>query len=178
MRLHVLIRIAGLAAACLMGVAASTGLPWADASSHKPASHRAATSHGPCVRYDTDDTIGCLPHPITGKTGPRGARGLRGVVGTVGAVGPVGVVGAQGPVGLTGATGPQGVQGIQGIQGIQGNPGAFESGGSDPGGNTIMVVGTKIGPTPFPNGPGTGTELTPSVARCPVAGPDQEAYDG
>jgi hypothetical protein len=40
------------------------------------------------------------------------------------------------------------------------------------------VLGSKIGPIPFPSGPATGTELTPSVARCPVSGPDRVAYDG
>jgi hypothetical protein len=41
-----------------------------------------------------------------------------------------------------------------------------------------MVLGSKIGPITVQNGPATGTELTPSVARCPTSGPDQEAYDG
>jgi hypothetical protein len=69
----------------------------------------------------------------------------------------------------------QGVQGVQGVNGVQGPPGAFVA---NPSGHTIIVLGSKIGPIAFPSGPGTGTELTPSVARCPTAGPDQEAYDG
>jgi hypothetical protein len=35
-----------------------------------------------------------------------------------------------------------------------------------------------VGPLSFPTGPATGIELTPSVARCPTSGPDQEAFDG
>jgi hypothetical protein len=42
----------------------------------------------------------------------------------------------------------------------------------------VLVLGAKIGPITIQNGPATGTELTPSVARCPTSGPDQEAYDG
>jgi hypothetical protein len=40
------------------------------------------------------------------------------------------------------------------------------------------VLGTKPPPVFILNGPSTGTELPPSVARCPISGPDQEAYDG
>lgn len=166
-----LIRVAACVGACLCGTAFA-GLPWADATSH-PVIVKKSTPHRLCVRYDIDDRPGCLGLGRRGQTGPRGLRGrigARGATGATGAVGPVGAVGAVGP------TGPQGAQGIQGIQGIQGPPGAFVSpGGSDAGGNTVIRLGSRIGPIPSP---ATGTELTPSVARCPISGPDQEAYDG
>jgi hypothetical protein len=84
-------------------------------------------------------------------------------------------------MGATGPRGPQGIQGIQGIQGVTGPPGVFAPGGFvGPGVNahTIIVLGTPIGPIQFPNGPATGTELTPSVARCPLHGADRQAFDG
>gem|GEM_PF-3370929 len=169
-----LVRI-GMAAAVCVAASAFAGLPWADASS-QGSKHVGAHPPAPrgwlCVRDDGDDTPGCLPPGPRGPRGLRGRRGPAGPRGAVGAVGPVGPVGAVGPQGATGA------RGIQGIQGIQGPPGAFASGGSDPGGHTVIVLGTKIGPIPFPNGPATGTELTPSVARCPTSGIDQEAYGG
>jgi hypothetical protein len=63
--------------------------------------------------------------------------------------------------------GPQGVPGQTGPQGIQGAPGS-----------TVEVTGTRVGPIISNNGvPGQGTELTPSVAKCPI-GPDPEAYGG
>lgn len=131
-----------------------------------------------CVRYDADDTPYCFSYGPRGKKGPQGRVGVRGPVGLIG---PVGIKGIQGVVGQRG---PQGIVGVTGPIGPTGPDGAFVSpkgsdpGGSDPGGNTILVLGSKIGPIPFPTGPATGTELTPSVARCPTSGPDQEAYDG
>jgi hypothetical protein len=49
--------------------------------------------------------------------------------------------------------------------------------GFAPGGTIVTVVGTQIQAS-FPNGPATGTELPPSVAKCPNSGVDREAYDG
>ena len=161
--------IAAPAAVCLIG-AAIIGLPWADA--HSDARAAAAGGKKVCVRYDADDTPACIPDRPGGHRGPRGRTGRRGAGG---AAGPVGLTG---PLGKVGPTGPAGPQGGTGVKGVHGPPGAFSSGGSDPGGHTVVVLGSKIGPIPFPSGPGTGTELTPSVARCPTAGPDQEAYDG
>ena len=143
--------------------------------------HPASTQKKFCARYDSDDHAYCMPYGPQGKTG---AQGPQGFVGHQGAVGPVGVVGV---VGAVGAVGPQGVQGIRGVVGQTGptgadgafvSPSGSDPGGADPGGNTVVVLGSKIGPIPFPTGPGTGTELTPSVARCPTSGPDKEAYDG
>jgi Collagen triple helix repeat (20 copies) len=168
-----LTRITALVAACLAATAFA-GLPWADASSH-PVAATASQRGTLCVRFDADDQPGCLG---LGPRGQHGLRGARGATGLRGATGPIGRLGAVGAVGPTGATGPRGAQGIQGIQGVQGPPGAFAAGGSSPGGNTVVQLGSKIGPIPFPNGPATGTELTPSVAHCPVSGPDREAYDG
>lgn len=180
-----LIRIAALVAACVAGTAFA-GISWAaSASSPAPkAKHRPGVE---CIRYDTDDTPKCIgsgprgkPGQTgrTGKAGRNGARGHGGLTGPVGAVGAPGPIGAQGPTGAQGAQGAQGARGIQGIQGIKGPPGAFDPDGSDSGGHTVVVLGSKIGPIPFPNGPATGTELTPSVARCPISGADREAYDG
>jgi Collagen triple helix repeat (20 copies) len=124
-----------------------------------------------CVRYDQDDNPFCFSYGPRGKKGPRGR---------VGAQGPVGLVGSVGIKGIVGAVGPQGAQGIQGVigpTGPVGPNGAFVAGTDHPN-NTELVLGSKIGPIPFPTGPATGTELTPSVARCPSSGPDQEAYDG
>lgn len=165
-----LIRIAALVGACLCATAFA-GLPWADASSHAPAA--AKQPRKVCLQYDADDQ----PPQCLGR-GPRGRRGPQGLRGPTGPRGATGTLGLTGPVGAVGAQGPTGLQGIQGVQGIQGPPGAFAAGGSNPGGHTVVVLGTKIGPSPFPSGPATGTELTPSVARCPVSGPDREAYDG
>jgi hypothetical protein len=174
---HIL-RLAALAGAGLTA-AAFAGLSLADA---RPQASAATAANRPlCVRFDTDDPqLQCI------KPAPRGRRGLRGAVGRRGPTGPVGPVGLTGPVGVVGPLGPigpqgfQGKRGILGLKGIQGPPGAFVNpGGTDPGGSTVIVVGTKIGPIVFQNNaPGTGTELIPSVARCPTAGPDQEAFDG
>jgi hypothetical protein len=79
---------------------------------------------------------------------------------------------------LQGPTGPTGQQGPQGGPGITGKDGTFSPQGSDAGGNTIEVVGSTVGPLPFPTGPATGTELPAATARCPVSGPDRQAYDG
>lgn len=165
-----LIRLPALVAACLCAVA-FTGLSWADGGPPpKP-----VQSHGKyCVRVDSDDQTYCLPYGPGGKTGARG---------TVGARGPVGVVGQVGVIGPVGAVGPQGAQGPRGAvgqTGPQGAVGAFSPGGSDPGGHTVVVLGNKVGPLPFFNTPGngSGTELTPSIAKCPSSGKDLEAYAG
>jgi hypothetical protein len=184
-----LIRLATVAGACLatagfagLSVAAA-GRPESRsaATAGQPAGHlRGTTQHSTqarrgviCIRYDADDTPQCLGHGPRGLRGPRGRTGRRGARGAVGLTGVVGPAGTIGPTGLTGATG------IQGFQGIMGQTGAFAPGGRDPGGNLEEVLGSKIGPITFTNSvPGTGTELTPSVARCPIAGVDTEAYDG
>jgi hypothetical protein len=169
-----LIRIALLTLACL----AATGFAaWASAG--------AFGGKGPykkngklCVRYDADDHPFCFSYGPHGEKGPQGIVGARGLVGVVGPVGPLGRVGA------VGRQGPQGIQGVTGPIGPTGPDGAFvqpsgsDPGGSDPGGNTVLELGSKIGPITYSQGPQTGTELTPSVARCPTSGPDQEAYDG
>jgi Collagen triple helix repeat (20 copies) len=165
-----LIRIATVAAACLTA-AAIAGLSLAQAGS-EPRAHRASGSGRLCVRYDSDDTPQCLT-----AVGPRGDRGAIGRRGPRGAVGPVGTTGSVGVVGLRGATGAQGPQGIQGVPGIKGQPGVFVAGGFEPGGTIETVIGTQITAS-FPSGPATGTELPPSVARCPNSGVDREAYDG
>lgn len=143
--------------------------------------------HRECVRFDLTDPLVCnvLLH------GPRGARGLPGLPGPLGgagtggtdgvdgrdgATGPVGENGPVGPVGPRGATGAKGVAGGQGIQGPVGANGAYGADGT--GGNLELVVGTKIGPIFSASGPMTGTELTPSVARCRVGSRNREAYDG
>jgi hypothetical protein len=178
MKTRHLIRIAALAGVCLVGAgfagAAFAGLPWAGARAHAAA---ARTRHAGdlCVTFDSDDQPACLGRGPRGQRGPHGPRGL---IGRTGAIGPVGLIGSVGAVGPQGPVGPSGPRGIQGIQGIQGPPGAFTAGGSDPGGNTVVVLGSKLGPITITNGPDTGTELTPVVARCPTAGPDREAYDG
>jgi Collagen triple helix repeat (20 copies) len=175
---HRLIRIAALAAACLVGTAFA-GLSWAD--SRAPAKPAKASRPGvQCgIRYDTDDTPQCLPSGPQGPDGRRGETGHRGPQGHVGPVGLRGLVGVVGPMGPTGPQGAQGIQGIQGIHGITGPPGVFAPGGFvGPSGHTIVVLGTPIGPVQFPNGPATGTELTPSVARCPNSGADRQAFDG
>jgi hypothetical protein len=85
--------------------------------------------------------------------GPRVKRGRHGPLG------PAGPRGATGPVGLVdlvGAVGPQGPTRQQGIPGIQGPPTAFANGGTDADGNTVVVLGSKIGPIPFPSVPATG----------------------
>jgi hypothetical protein len=174
-----LFRIAASLGASL-AVAALAGLSWADAGSRPGAA--AASAHGRlCVRYDTDDTPQCLtafgPRGHRGLRGATGRRGPQGVVGPVGATGPVGAVGARGATGAQGLQGIQGIQGIQGMQGPTGSPGVFAANGYDPGGSTVAVLGTQITAS-FPNGPDTGTELPPSVARCPNSGVDREAYDG
>ncbi|MGH7922170.1 MAG: hypothetical protein ACREQM_19860 [Candidatus Dormibacteraceae bacterium] len=179
MNIRRLIQIAAAAAVCL-GATAFAGLSWAasDGGAVPRGSMLAATAKAKshpgviCVRYDSDDTPQCLGH------GPRGYRGHRGHIGTRGARGTVGPVGATGPIGATGPTGATGPQGIQGIQGIQGAAGTFSTDGSDPGGNVEEVLGTKVGPITITQAPETGTELTPSTARCRSAGVDREAYDG
>ena len=164
-----LIRIGLLTLACL----AATGFAaWASAGNFG--------GKGPykkngklCVRYDADDTPYCFSYGPHGKRGPQGRVGRRGQVGLVD---PVGIKGIQGAVGPRGA---QGVQGVIGPTGPTGPDGAFVSpGGSNPGANTIVVLGSRIGPIPISPAPGRGTILTPSVAQCPPAGPDTEAYDG
>lgn len=166
-----LIRIATLGAACLI-VAAVAGLSWAQARS------KTRTPAGRlCLRYDTDDTPRCLTRfgqrGAPGERGHAGRQGPRGAVGAKGATGPVGAVGPQGP---TGAQGPQGDTGPAGNQGAVGvfhrNPDGFA-----PGGHTETVIGTQIQAS-FPSGPATGTELPPSVARCPNSGIDRQAFDG
>jgi hypothetical protein len=170
MRFNQLIRIASFGAACLI-VATVAGLSWAQARS-KPT----APSGRQCLRYDTDDTPQCLtrigPRGAAGARGDTGRQGPQGAVGPIGLLGPVGALGAQGP------TGAQGAQGIQGVQGAQGGAGVFLSpGGFDPGGQVVTVIGTQI-QAAFPSGPATGTELPPSVARCPNSGIDRQAFDG
>ena len=94
-------------------------------------------------------------------------RGPAGLPGARGKAGKNGARGARGATGATGAQGPQGVPGQTGPQGIQGAPGP-----------TVEVTGAKVGPIISNNGvPGQGTELTASVAKCPI-GPDPEAYGG
>jgi hypothetical protein len=182
-----LIRVAGIVGACL-AAAAFAGLPWADASSHpgRAAKARCSGKDHRSVEFDGDDTPACVKLRV-GKQGRRGRTGHRGHIGRTGRTGPVGIGGPVGPTGLTGPTGPTGAIGAIGAIGAvwaTGPSGAFvqASGstpaGSDPGGHTVVVLGTTVGPLPFPQGPGTGTELTPSVARCPTSGPDQEAFDG
>ncbi|MGH2914886.1 MAG: hypothetical protein ACRDMX_07850 [Solirubrobacteraceae bacterium] len=187
MRFRKLIRIGAPLAACLAAAAAFAGFALAAAGTHAVAVKTKAVRHGLlCVRYDTDDQPKCLrdgPRGRSGprgRTGPRGYRGHRGPTGATGATGAVGATGPIGAVGATGAQGSQGARGIQGIQGIQGAPGTFAIGGAAPGGKEVEVLGTKVQPITFTSStaPGTGTELPPSAARCPVFGPDQEAYDG
>jgi hypothetical protein len=182
-----LIRIATPLSVCL-AVAVFAGVSLAQAGSrdksHATKARATASSGRLCLRYDSDDTPQCLtkfgPRGKQGLRGPTGRRGPQGVVGPVGATGPVGAVGARG------ATGAQGIQGIQGIQGPTGSLGVFcespqipqcDANGYDPGGSTVSVLGTEITAS-FPSGPDTGTELPPSVARCPNSGVDREAYDG
>jgi hypothetical protein len=175
---HRLIRIAALAAACLVGTAFA-GLSWAD--SRAPAKPAKASRPGlQCgIRYDTDDTPQCLPSGPPGPDGRRGETGHRGYQGHVGPVGLRGLVGVVGPMGPTGLQGARGAQGDPGKMGDTGPVGVFFSpGGFAQGGHTIVVLGTPIGPVQFPNGPATGTELTPSVARCPNSGVDRQAFDG
>jgi hypothetical protein len=186
-----LIRIAGTVGLCL-SAAAFAGLPWADASSHSAgaAARAAAKSHKACpakdtaeVRFDTDDTPACVRLRV-GSQGQRGRTGHRGRTGKTGRVGVTGAIGPIGPVGAIGPTGPVGAVGAVGATGPTGPSGAFVTGasgipvGSDPGGHTVVVLGSRVGPLSFPTGPATGTELTPSVARCPTSGPDQQAFDG
>jgi len=178
MSFHRLIRIAVMAAACLAGTA-FVGLSWAD--SHVPSRPAATSRQGVLcgIRYDTDDKPQCLPSGPRGATGPRGETGRRGPQGHGGPLGLRGLVGVVGPMGPTGPQGARGIQGVQGVQGITGPPGVFAPGGFvGPTGHTIVVLGTPIGPIQFPNGPATGTELTPSVARCPNSGADRQAFDG
>jgi collagen triple helix repeat protein len=170
MRFNRLIRMTTFGAACLI-VAAVAGLSWAQARP-KPT----APAERQCLRYDTDDPSQCLTR--VGPPGAPGERGDKGHQGPRGAVGPKGLLGPVGPLGAQGPTGAQGPQGIQGIQGIQGPPGVFHSpDGFAPGGKTLTVIGTQIQAS-FPSGPATGTELPPSVARCPNSGIDRQAFDG
>ncbi len=169
-----LIRIALLALMCL---AASGFAAWASTGAF--GGKGPYKKHGKlCARYDQDDPAYCFSYGPRGKRGTQGQQGARGLVGFIGTVGPLG------PVGAVGQQGPQGIRGITGSTGPSGPDGAFvtpsgsDPGGSDPGGHTVLVLGSKIGPITYSQGPQTGTELTPSVARCPTSGPDQEAYDG
>jgi hypothetical protein len=174
MRSKSLIGGAAVAAACA-ATAVLAGLPWADASSHPAAAPR-SHSRALCIKFDVDDVATCL------RPGPRGKRGLQGPRGTTGARG------GTGPLGKIGPTGPPGPQGVPGVTGIDGPPGAFgafyqdpndpSKHGSDPGQSTVTVFGSKVGPIPFPNGPNTGQELPAAVARCPISGPDTQAFDG
>ena len=50
-------------------------------------------------------------------------------------------------------------------------------GGFDPNGEIETVIGMQI-QVSFPSGSATGTELPPSVARCPNSGIDRQAFDG
>lgn len=120
-----------------------------------------------CIKFDVDDqpVCGVLRRGPRGKTGPRGRRGPRGYRGYRGFTGSQGPAGAQGPAGPTGPQGPQGPVGATGATGPQGAPGP-----------TDVVAGNEVRFTES-NGPGTGTELPVSVAKCPV-GPDPEAYGG
>lgn len=166
-----LIRIVLLTGLCL----SATGFAaWAATSpgAHSSNKHKQKEA---CLRYDADDTPFCMPYGPQGKQGARGARGVTGFQGALGAVGPVGI---KGPQGIVGQKGIQGIQGVVGATGPSGPDGAFVHPNGSGINNTIQVLGSKIGPIPFPSGPSTGTELTPSVARCPTSGPDQEAYDG
>ncbi len=169
-----LIRIATLGAVCLI-VAAVAGLSWAQARSGSKA-HTASPAGRRCLRYDTDEKAQCLT-----RFGPRGAPGERGHTGRKGPRGVVGRKGLIGPVGALGAQGPTGAQGPQGGPGAKGDPGGlgvfFSPGGFDPNGQVETVVGTQIQAS-FPSGPATGTELPPSVARCPNSGIDRQAFDG
>jgi hypothetical protein len=187
-----LIRVAGIVGACSVA-AALTGLPWADASSHAgrgavtgAAAARCSAKGDRKIQFDGDDTPACVKLRV-GKRGRRGRTGARGHIGHIGKTGVAGGQGPVGPTGLIGPTGPTGATGAVGAvgaTGATGPSGAFvqASGstpaGSDPGGHTVVVLGTTVGPLTFPQGPGTGTELTPSVARCPTSGPDQRAFDG
>ncbi len=98
---------------------------------------------------------------IRGERGPNGQRGPQGNTGPHGVQGATGAPGSQGAKGDTGATGTQGPTGATGPQGAP-SP-------------TTVVAGTKIGPFTSTNGTYFGTQLTPSVAKCPVA---TEAYGG
>jgi Collagen triple helix repeat (20 copies) len=168
MRSRHLIRISAVAGACAAAMALG-GLQLADASSSAPAAKTARSSVW-CFKYDADDTPQCLGQGPRGKAGLRGVRGRKGVTGGSG---------KKGPVGPRGATGPKGAVGIQGIQGVVGNPGAFTSGGSDPGGQMVTITGTSATYHQTTSPGGTGTEIEPPVtARCPVGGPTPEAYDG
>jgi hypothetical protein len=148
--------VVAIGAACVTASALS-GLPLAWAHSSGPKAKAADVGAGKplvkCVRFDTDDPKVCNVL-LRGPAGPPGARGK------------AGKTGARGLRGATGAQGPQGVPGQTGPQGLQGAPGP-----------TVEVTGTKVGPIPSINGvPGQGTELTPSVAKCPIDHP--EAYGG
>jgi hypothetical protein len=166
MRSRHLNRIAALGAACVAG-ATLVGLGLAQAS--PPAGTARAGSHIACMTYDADDQQVCFGLGPKGHRGKQGARGARGATGKIGAKGATGPVGALGPVGAQGPPGPQGAQGIQGIRGANG---AFVGGG-----NTIMVNGDRVQAVATGSSL-VGVELSPSVARCPISGPDREAYDG
>ncbi len=110
---------------------------------------------------------------IRGERGPKGRRGPQGNTGPqgdMGATGPLGATGPQGPKGDTGATGAMGPQGPKGDPGATGATGPQGAPGP-----TTVVAGSKIGPFTSTNGTYFGTELTPSVAKCPAA---TEAYGG
>ncbi len=139
-----------------VAVTALTGLPFSLAKSPSPRAS-AASSHSPlqCLRLYLAGEQVCAVL----RTGPKGPKGSRG---------PRGFRGLTGPRGLQGLRGPQGIQGIQGIQGPQGLQGAP--------GPTVVAAGSKIGPITANPGPLTGTELPPSVAKCPIDHP--EVYGG
>jgi hypothetical protein len=167
-----------------LAVAATLATAPAGAKSFLPVGFGPSWHIGKCLRFDWDDPIVCgLLH-----RGDRGARGAKGSVGDQGAPGVVGFTGAPGTRGVPGVhglvgdqgpvgdTGQAGLRGIQGIQGVQGPNGTFVGGGASA--HTVTVLGSKIGPIFSASGPMTGIELTPSVAKCPVAGVNTEAYDG
>lgn len=159
-RITRLVAIGAAGAATWMTVASQPAS--AAANSSNPLMAHAAAEAGKslvnCIKFDVDDqpVCGVLRQGPRGKKGARGPRGYRGYRGFTG---PRGATGAQGPVGPTGATGATGPMGPQGAPGP-----------------TDVVAGNTVRFTES-NGPGTGTELQPSVAKCPV-GPDPEAYGG
>lgn len=163
---------AALLGATVAGALAAAGVPSALAAPATPLAQFARVNAGlslaNCIKFDADD------QPVCGKLkrGPRGATGARGVRGPRGLTGPAGAPGPQGPAGPQGPTGPQGPVGPTGAPGATGAPGTPGA----PGG-AEMVLGTKI--TLTNNGGSlTGTEMTPSVARCTGNPQFAEAYSG
>jgi Collagen triple helix repeat (20 copies) len=176
MRKSRIIRLASLCAMCVAAIAV-LGLPAASASTSNPLLHAASTDNSKslikCLRFDLDDQLVCGimrrgPRGYRGYRGSTGKRGATGATGATGASGATGATGPQGPIGPQGPKGDTGTQGPQGIQGVQGAPGPTEE-----------VLGTTVTiHNPQSGGSLTGTEMTPSVARCPTSGADREAYGG